>query len=292
MDTGRWKQALDKLWELGIPHVVYTGGEATLREDLVELIEYAEDLGLITGLLTNGRRLGKDGLMGRLAEAGLDHVQITLESHKAEIHDRMVGCPGAWGETVEGIRAAVESPVYTITNTTITTENRDTILETVDFLHELGLVNIAMNGVIYTGGAREGEMGVPEEEMAGILVGVRDRVLRRGMRLIWYTPTRYCNMDPIALGLGPKQCTAAKYNMCVEPNGDIIPCQSYYQAVGNLLSDDWDSIWKAPLCVSIREREYAPEECADCDAFDVCGAGCPLAGIKGTLVCVESKSSG
>ena len=292
MDTGRWKEALDRLWDIGVPHVVFTGGEATLREDLVELVEYAEDLGLITGLLTNGRNLGKGGLMERLGEAGLDHVQVTLESHLEEVHDRMVGCPGAFTETVKGIEAAVESPVYVITNTTITSLNRDTVVETVDYLHGLGLETIAMNGVIYTGGAREGDLGVPEEEMADIIVEARDRAFSLGMRFIWYTPTRYCQLDPVALGLGPKQCTAAKYNMCVEPNGDVIPCQSYYKPVGNLLDDDWGKIWDAPLCHSIREREFAGEECRDCDTFAICGAGCPLAGEKGTLACFESRSSG
>lgn len=292
LDTASWNEALHKVWEHGVPHVVFTGGEATLRPDLVELVEYAEDMGFITGLLTNGRHLAKDGLMARLADAGLDHVQVTIESHLGEVHDRMVGCPGAFAETVKGIKAAVSSPVYTITNTTITTLNRDTILDTVDFLGELGLETIAMNGIIYTGGAREGEMGISEEDMGAILARVHDRVHTLGMRLIWYTPTRYCELNPIALGLGPKQCTAAKYNMCVEPNGDVIPCQSYYAKVGNILEDDWDTIWNASLCAELRERKSADEECRECESFPMCGGGCPLAGDRETLVCVESKSSG
>lgn len=101
----------------------------------------------------------------------------------------------------------------------------------------------------------------------------------------------YCSLDPVRLGLGPKQCTAAKYNMCVEPNGDVIPCQSYYQSAGNLLEDEWDAIWNAPLCRGIRDREFASVECRQCETFAVCGAGCPLYGEKGALVCVESKSS-
>lgn len=292
MDTDRWKEALVRAWDLGIPHVVFTGGEATTRPDLVELVEYAEDLGLITGLLTNGRNLGKGDLMDRLAEAGLDHVQVTIESHLEDIHDAMVGCPGSWQETIAGLKKAIASPVYTITNSTITALNRDTLLETVDFLYELGLDTIAMNGVIYTGRAREGESGVPEDEMEALVDAVHQRAHSRGMRFIWYTPTRYCALDPVALGLGPKQCTAAKYNMCVEPNGDVIPCQSYYEPLGNLLSDDWDSIWNHPVSVSIREREFAEEKCADCDKFNLCGAGCPLFHKKDATICVDSKSSG
>ncbi|MBN1288352.1 MAG: radical SAM protein, partial [Actinobacteria bacterium] len=292
LSTGQWKEAIDKIWDMAIPHIVFTGGEATMREDLVKLVEYAEDLGLVTGLLTNGRNLAKDGLMDRLAEAGLDHVQITLESNMEEIHDRMVDCPGAWKETVEGIHTAVDSPVYTITNTTISSVNRDSIIPTVDFIGELGLETFAMNGIIYTGGAKDSGLGVPEREMADILSEVEEKAIRKGLNFIWYTPTRYCDLDPVGLGLGPKQCTAAKYNMCIEPNGDVIPCQSYFDPAGNILHDEWSSIWNAPVCLAIRERRFADDECRDCETFPICGGGCPLAREKGVVACFESRSTG
>ena len=73
-------------WELGIPHIVFTGGEPTLRDDLPELIAHAEKNGQITGLNTNARRLSDPDYVEQLVEAGLDHVQITVESHDA-------GCP-------------------------------------------------------------------------------------------------------------------------------------------------------------------------------------------------------
>ena len=62
-------------------------------------------------------------LLDQLLLAGLDHIQITLESHEAAIHDRMVGVEGAWQETVEGIKTVVDADVYMMTNTTMTTEN-------------------------------------------------------------------------------------------------------------------------------------------------------------------------
>lgn len=291
LGTGEWKEILDRIWDIGIPHVVFTGGEATLREDLLELVEYAEDIGLVTGLLTNGRNLAKDNLIERLGDAGLDHVQVTLESNDPVVHDRMVGCDGAWKDTVQGIKAAVESPVYTITNTTISSVNRDSIPATIDFIHELGLGTFAMNGIIYTGGARDSGMGVPEGEMAEILLEVEGRAMEHGMSFIWYTPTRYCDLDPIGLGLGPKQCTAAKYNMCIEPNGDVIPCQSYFDPAGNMTRDDWTSIWNAPVCLSIRDREFLDDECRECETLPVCGGGCPLARGKGMVACFESKST-
>ncbi|MBM3137225.1 MAG: radical SAM protein, partial [Chloroflexi bacterium] len=117
--TVQWKQVLDQIWALGIPHVVFTGGEPTLRDDLPELIAYAEHLGLITGLNTNGRRLADQSFLDRLLAAGLDHVQITLESHDAVIHDRITMAKNAWEQTVAGIRNALGSKMFVMTNTTL-----------------------------------------------------------------------------------------------------------------------------------------------------------------------------
>ena len=64
--------------------------------------------------------------------------------------------------------------------------------------------------------------------------------------------------------------------MCVEPNGEVLPCQSYYDPLGHILQDEWDGIWNHELARSLRERSYAPEKCHTCPEFDLCGGGCPL----------------
>jgi radical SAM protein with 4Fe4S-binding SPASM domain len=76
--------------------------------------------------------------------------------------------------------------------------------------------------------------------------------------------------------LGVKACTAASYNLCVEPDGAVIPCQSYYESLGNLLAEPWETIWNHDLAVWLRERRYAPAHCADCALLRECGGGCPL----------------
>jgi sulfatase maturation enzyme AslB (radical SAM superfamily) len=78
LSTEEWKRVLDKAWAIGIPHIIFTGGEPTLRADLPELIAHAEANGQITGLNTNARRLSDEMFVRQLTEAGLDHVQITL----------------------------------------------------------------------------------------------------------------------------------------------------------------------------------------------------------------------
>jgi radical SAM protein with 4Fe4S-binding SPASM domain len=74
-------------------------------------------------------------------------------------------------------------------------------------------------------------------------------------------------------------------NMCVGPNGDVYPCQSYFESLGNILTVDWKKIWNNPLAVKLRKREYAEPKCKDCHQLQVCGGGCPLELQSGEYVC-------
>ncbi|MEW6686477.1 MAG: radical SAM protein [Candidatus Edwardsbacteria bacterium] len=291
LSTEEWKRVMEKLWEIGIPHICFTGGEATLRTDLIDLITYAEEIGLVTGLLTNGRKMSNKELVQRMVEAGIDHFQITLEAHDEATHNKMVGMKGAWKETVEGIKNAVETPVYTITNTTITKLNSEELEKTIDFIHSLGIGTFAANGLIYSGKAPSSGIGFREQELAPILGQISEAARRNNMRFIWYTPTQYCNLNPVNLHLGPKTCTAAKYNMCLEPDGTVIPCQSYYEPLGNILTDSWEKIWNSAVGKALRERKLVMEKCKTCEELSLCGGGCPIYNRQEEILCVESKSN-
>jgi radical SAM protein with 4Fe4S-binding SPASM domain len=277
LSTEKWYQILDRLWAIGIPHIVFTGGEPTLRADLPELIAHAEQNGQITGINTNGRRLCDHDYVESLVKAGLDHVQITLESHDVNIHDSMVKAHGAWKQTVAGIRNVLETPLYVMTNTTMLTTNSHTLTQTLDFLAEIGVPTIGLNALIYSGRGLTVNSGVAETDLPDLLSLAREITTAHDQRLIWYTPTQYCNFDPMQLELGVKGCTAALYNMCIEPNGDVIPCQSYYQSLGNILSAKWSNIWNHELSIQLRERKGIPEKCLKCSLLSECGGGCPLA---------------
>lgn len=276
MKVEQWKQVLDRVWELGIPHVVFTGGEPTLVEALPELVAYAEHNGQITGLNSNARRLSDRAYLERLVEAGLDHVQITVESHDPHIHDRMVSARGAWKQTIAGLRNALESPLYVMTNTTMLQENAPLLADTLDFLGELGVPTIGLNALIYSGRGQTVGTGLQEKDLAPLLALAREKTDQYQQRLIWYTPTQYCHFDPVQLELGVKGCTAALYNMCIEPDGSVLPCQSYYRPVGNILNDAWDSIWNHSIATGLRERKNLPAKCNSCALLAECGGGCPL----------------
>lgn len=276
LTTDQWIKIIDQLWALGVPHIVFTGGEATLRNDLPELIRHAESNGQITGLNTNARRLMDDKYVQSLVDAGLDHVQVTVESCDEHIHDEMMRANGAFKQTIAGLKNALNHQLYVMTNTTMLRTNVHTLPDTLDFLADLGVPTVGLNALIYSGNGLTVGSGLHERELRPILDMAQRRTADYGQRLIWYTPTQYCHFDPTANHLGVKGCTAALYSMCIESNGDVLPCQSYYQSLGNLLTDSWDSIWNHKLAVRLRERQNLPAKCNGCDLVAECGGGCPL----------------
>jgi radical SAM protein with 4Fe4S-binding SPASM domain len=220
-------------------------------------------------------------MVDALARAGLSHVQITLESRRADVHNTMTSAD-SFHQTCRGISNAIVAGLHVTTNTTLTRKNVAHALETVDFLHRLGVETFAMNGMIFAGRGRSCGDAVAVEELGGVLAAVRDRAKTLGMRFLWYTPTEYCRLSPLELELGARRCNAGEYSMCIEPNGDVLPCQSYYEVAGNILRDPWPSIWESDLFRGFRDRVCQPHKCGlpqrcwRCADLAVCGGGCRL----------------
>jgi radical SAM protein with 4Fe4S-binding SPASM domain len=278
LSTVQWKSVIDKLSEIGVFILTFTGGEPTLREDLPELLQYAQNKGMVTGLISNGRKLKDKVYVDVLEKSGLDFVQVTLESHKPQAHDKMTDEKGSWIETVAGIQNAVQSQIYVSTNTTLSKHNAADFLTTIDYIKGLRVDAFGCNILIYSGKAPSAseEFALSVEDLNTLLPKIRDKARMVGLKFLWYTPTQYCNFDPVQMGLGVKTCTAAMINACVGPNGDVYPCQSYFKSLGNILTEPWEKIWNNPLAEKLRKREYVEEKCKDCKELQVCGGGCPL----------------
>ena len=145
-----------------------------------------------------------------------------------------------------------------------------------------GSHTFAMNGMIHAGSGRANRDAVPAEALAPVLADVRDRARSLGMRFLWYTPTEYCRLSPVEWELGPRRCNAGEYSICIEPNGDVLPCQSYYTPAGNILRDPWERIWQSELFRGFRrrvadpQRSGLPERCWSCPDLPLCAGGCKL----------------
>ncbi len=261
LSTAEWKTLLGKLREANIPQVTFTGGEPTLREDLVELVQ--ESAWFVTRLNTNGRLLTPQ-LCRDLYEASLDSVQVTLYSADSATHNTLVGAPG-FADTVAGIRNAVEAGLIVSVNTPLCSLNRD-YADTLRFAHSLGVRYATCSGLIPSGAAVGEESratALSSEELQAILTEASAVAHGLGMELDftspgWLSETALRNMG---LHLVPS-CGACLSNMALTPDGTVVPCQSWLGGVtlGNLLTDEWSSIWNSEYCTAIREKSAKMEQ--------------------------------
>jgi len=276
LDTQQWKTVVDKLWDIGIPQIVFTGGECMLEENLVDLITYSKQF--VTGVITNGTLLSAS-LASQLRTAELDWVQITLESAMESVHDEIQERKGAWKETIAGIDNAVHAGLSVSINATLSKKNADSLKGLIDFASDHKVKYVSTNAIINAGrGVKEKEeSGLEEKELERLLSDAKQYAESRGIQFNWFLPTCYKELDPVKLGFGQRCCSACSVNMMIEPNGDVIPCQSWTQEkLGNILHDSWDSIWNNPQAKEIRNHHFLREECTTCDQLELCMGACPL----------------
>jgi len=276
LETSQWKTVLDTLWEVGVPQVVFTGGECLLRDDVVELVEYSKQF--TTGVITNGTLLSSD-LAGRLCVSHLDWIQITLESATAKIHDEIQDRKGAWKETVAGIDNAVAAGLSVSINATLSQKNARELKKLIDFARKHQVRYVSTNAIINAGRgiAEKEESGLKEQELQKILEEAKAYAQSHDIFFNWFLPTCYKNVNPVELGFGQRCCSACSVNMMIEPNGDVIPCQSWtQQKLGNILTDPWEKIWDHPMAKDIRNHAFVEEECKGCEYLETCLGACPL----------------
>ena len=254
LSTDDWKRIIDKCREIGVTQVTFTGGEPTMRPDLIELIDHAK--WFITRLNTNGILLSKE-YAEALLKASLDSVQITFYSFKEGVHNALVGAD-RFSDTVNGIRNALAAGLSVSVNTPLCTLNRD-YLGTLKFLHELGVMYVTCSGLITTGNAAKSpssSLQLSGEELKAILREAVDYCYANDMEISFTSPgwvePEFC----AELGISTPTCGACLSNMAVTPGGSVVPCQSWLsgRALGNMLDDDWESIWNGDACTNIREN--------------------------------------
>ena len=260
LTTAEWKDVLARLRAANIPQVTFTGGEPTLRDDLVELVDAAQ--WFVTRLNTNGRLLTPQ-LCRALAEASLDSVQVTLYAVDAEAHNALVGAPG-FDETVRGIRNAVDAGLIVSVNTPLCSLNRD-YAATLRFAAALGVRYATCSGLIPSGGAEGAESRATRlsaEELTEILQSAVAAAHELSMELDFTSPgwLKEETLRSLGLTLVPS-CGACLSNMAVAPDGTVIPCQSWLggTALGNILTDDWPAIWDGEACRAIRAESAKME---------------------------------
>ena len=253
MDTDQWLAVIEKCRSIGIPQLTFTGGEPTLRQDLVKLVQAAQ--WFVTRLNTNGRML-TSALCNDLRAASLDAVQITFYSADEAVHNELVGVDG-YTDTVNGIKNALAAGLNVSLNTPLCSLNKD-YRATVEFAYDLGIRYLTCSGLIPAGNAEAAaskSVRLTPEELTEVLRPAMDFALSHGMEVNFTSPG-WLDEDTLT-GLGFTQipsCGACLSNMAVAPDGTVLPCQSWLtgHGLGHILRTPWNRIWRSPECGTIR----------------------------------------
>jgi Radical SAM superfamily len=218
LSTDEWKQTLHAAWDFGIPHVTFTGGEPTLRADLVDLIAEAERIGQVAGLLSDGRRLAEAGYLQALSQAGLDHILVALVQGDET--------------SLTGLKQAIASPVFTAAHLTVTAAGASSLRSTLKDLKSMGLGAVSISSPETSGPAAEA-LSKSHEWAADL-----------GLELIWDLPVPFSAQHPIHLEAPDAALGSGVAWLYVEPDGDVLPSQGIDSVLGNVLRDPWSEIWK------------------------------------------------
>ncbi len=240
----QWKRIIEILWNVGVPHILFAGGESTEFENFVEIVQFAEEVGIVTGLLTNGEKLASMNYVNSLVDVGLDHLQVTIESREKRIHDKLIG-DGTWEKTIKGLKNALATPLYCVAHTTFTTKNLAEIPQFVSFLKDLGIYAFAadaLNRKKISGGSG---LGLNDDEIRNLLRKLSQELRKKEISFIWYGDENIENVD--------KTSGIWEYSMCIESNGDVTPCSYEYNSFGNILEDEWKSIWSKAIKYSTNQ---------------------------------------
>jgi organic radical activating enzyme len=219
LTTEEWKTILSKAWNAGIPHIIFTGGEPTLRPDLPDLIIEAEKLGQVSGIITDGKRLSETKYLHELLKAGLDHVMIILDTE----------VESSW----EAVRDIISEDIFLNVHLTLTRQNAQVMAKTIDKLITIGVKSFSLS---------TDNIALKENlnELKNVITG-------KGASIIWDLPVPYSHLHPVEMELieheHPSQ-GAGKAWLYVEPDGDVLPEQGENKVLGNFLSDNWEKIWQ------------------------------------------------
>ncbi len=218
LDTEEWKQILKNAWDAGIPHVVFTGGEPTLRPDMPELIKFTEELGQVCGLITDGVRLTETDYLHSILNAGLDHMMIVLNP--------------ASDQSWEAVKDVINEDVFLTVHLTLTSKNK---AEFEKILEKLTVLKV-----------RSLSLSAESDELWKQLPQFTQKAVESGFSLVWDLPVPYSAFNPIALELeqGETRSDGAGTSwLYVEPDGDVLIGQGNPAVLGNFLTDPWMKIW-------------------------------------------------
>ena len=272
--TEEWQRVLTEARNLGVLQLHLSGGEPLQRRDLDELVGCARDLGLYTNLITSALALTPRKAR-QLKDAGLDHVQISIQADEPTLSDRIAGTP-SYERKVEAARLVKELDFPLTLNVVLHRHNIDRIGGILELAEELEADQIELANTQYHGWAMHNRAALlpSRDQLERAEEVVRDARERLGgkMEIIYVIPDYYSKYPkPCMGGWGTQQLT-------VTPTGGVLPCPAAHQlelprAAVREHSLQW--IWdESPIFNRFRGTEWMPEPCQSCDRREIDFGGC------------------
>ncbi len=278
MTTAEIKGVLDQLAEAGVFFLTFSGGEVFLRRDFFELVEHARRLLFNVKIKTNAVMIGKQEAQ-RLRELAVDGVQISIYSHRAEVHDAITKLPHSFERSMKAIRLLRDHGI----NVTIAN-----VLMTVNLGDQYHLQKLAAEmGVQYTvdptvtpmidGSTSVLSLRIPGEQLQEVF---RNPALVPNMEEFCAPPKPVTDDD-----LEGYSCSAGHSFCYISPYGDVFPCVQFPLPSGNVRRQKFLDIWNgSPQLQEVRSIQAKHlTVCSSCSHVGSCSR-CPgLAYMEGNM---------
>ncbi|MBN9317480.1 MAG: pyrroloquinoline quinone biosynthesis protein PqqE [Devosia sp.] len=277
LSTDEWKKVLTELAEIGVLQVHFSGGEPTVRKDIVELVKFANDLGLYTNLITSAVLFTRDKLEA-LADAGLAHIQISFQANDPVLANRIGGFRNGHAKKLEAAGWARELGLPLTVNAVMHRQNLHQLPEMIDLAVALDADRIEVANVQYYGWAlknRAALMPSIEQIDEATRVVEEAQVRLKGILDIDYVVPDY-------YALRPKKCMGGwgRQFFNITPSGKILPCHAAetittldFESVRSNHSIAW--IWQnSDAFNKYRGTGWMPEPCQGCAFKEMDYGGC------------------
>ncbi len=276
LDTATWARVFTEAAALGVLQVHLSGGEPGARRDLVEIAASAREAGLYTNLITSGVGITAR-TMRDLWEAGLDHVQVSIQDADAVSADHIAGYKGAFQRKHALAAEAVRLGLMLTINLVVHRANIGRIGAMVDLALALKASRIEIAHVQYYGWAlkNRGQL-MPTREQVERAAEQVDELRRRHQGRIVIDA-----VVPDYHARFPKPCVGGwgRRSLNVTPSGKVLPCHAAESIPGlefwNVRDHSLAEIWtSSPAFNAFRGTDYLPEPCASCERREIDFGGC------------------